>query len=62
MKTHFLASAMVGHESSDSYRRFVKFLKIKPVLVYLHRNSEYAMTKNHPKGNKRPSLICLLPE
>ena len=49
MKTHIFASAMAGHGCSESYTRFAKFLKVKPLLVYLHRNNKYKITKTNQK-------------
>ena len=40
MTTHILASATAGHGSSESYKRLLKFLRVRPVLVYLHRNNK----------------------
>ena len=59
MKTNILASATAGHRSSESYTRFVKFLEIKLVLVYMHRNNKYTMTKSNQKMMKNQvSFFC----
>ena len=62
MKPHILASATAGHGSSESWTRLGKFLKVKPVLVYLHRNTKYTMKKTNQKMIKDQISLFLLPE
>ena len=58
-RKHILASATTGHGSRESYKRLLRFLRVKTVLVYLHSNNKYTMTKTNQKMMKdQVSFFC----